>query len=153
MKLPNQTQGPVTLSRIDYSPRLSEETFAFAADITIVVNGKTLKGTVENAGHGGDNNIHPREVHDAVEAYAKTLPHEPSPYSAELYPQSYDSLISDLVAKALEAKDNVKWVKKGFTHVILVGDRGLYTKGAPAPAQITAFAAKYKGTAEVRALA
>ena len=137
MKLSNQTRGPITLSRIDYSPRLSEETLAFAADITVVVDGQTLKGTVRNEGHGGDNHISPTAVHEAVDAYAKTLPKLVDAYFPNGLAYSYDLLISEMIGAAVEAQEHAKYVKKGYTHAIFFGDsQVLYSKGEPSPATI-----------------
>lgn len=142
MKLPNQTRGPVSLTRIDYSPRLSEETEAFAAVITI--NG--LKCGVSNAGHGGSSRIDSREVEAAVDAYVKTLPAEASEYSPEPRAITGDYLIATMIGDAITEKNNAKYIAKGFTHAV-VGCWGMtmYIKGAPTAADIAEVQRKSSG--------
>lgn len=61
----------IELKRFTTNARLSQETTAFAADVW--VDGKKV-GYAENAGHGGNTNVHlDRAVRDAVEAHGKTL--------------------------------------------------------------------------------
>lgn len=142
MKLPNQTRGPVTLNRIDYSPRLSEETAAFAAVITI--NG--LKCGISNTGHGGSSRIDSREVEAALDAYAKTLPPEPSEYSPEPRAITGDYLIAMMIEDAITEKNNAKYIAKGFTHAV-VGCWGMtmYVKGAPTALDIVTVKRKSSG--------
>lgn len=61
----------IELKRISYNKRLSQETHAYSADIW--VNG-VKRGTVQNSGQGGPDNIFPRDLAHEIEAYAKTLP-------------------------------------------------------------------------------
>lgn len=129
MRVPNITRGPICLSKIEYFPRLSEETIAFTAEITI--NG--LRGTVQNEGHGGDNSISPPAVLDAVNAYAATLP--AVEFGGHTLPQNYDSLIGEIVGDAVEAiemqKERAKMAKKGFTHEVSVGTTIYYIRRQP----------------------
>jgi hypothetical protein len=120
MKLPTQTHGPVTLSQIDYAANLSQETFAFTAQIAITVAGTVLTSMVENDGHGGPNGIHSRAVEAAVAAYAATLPAEKIFANCEPVAVSADGLVSTMVGDALQARlqarEHAKWAKKGYTH-------------------------------------
>lgn len=104
MKLPDVVRGPVTLSKIDYAPLMSQETAAFVA--TICYEGIGC-ADVRNDGHGGANFIDPlgvgREIERAVEAYAEDLP----PYRDEHGELSMngDFLISLMVDEAIQARE------------------------------------------------
>jgi len=128
MKLLNITRGPVTLSKINYEPRRSEETSAFEAMISI--NGMSCN--VHNDGCGGANHIFDRRIEAAVSEYAKTLPPEPSSIEG-CEPLDYDAdflvsmMIGDAIEKMESAKEDAKMAKKGFTHrVHLSEDQSLY---------------------------
>lgn len=87
----------IELRKFSHYPRLSQETDAFNADV--YVDG-VKRGTAKNDGHGGPNMIHPRELNDQIEAYAKTLPPlPPSPGMEDLgpLPMSGDLFISLMV--------------------------------------------------------
>ena len=151
MKLPDQTKHGVTLSRIDYSPRLSEETPAFAAAIEF----GGLKGDVRNAGQGGDNEIHPRALHDAIAAHCATLPLIPARYeweNGEASPVTYDCLIAGMIDDAIEANEDRKLARKGFTFKVTAGDRALYCVGEPREADFKRLAAT-PATATVKNIA
>lgn len=61
----------IELRRFSTNARLSQETTAFAADVWI--DGKKV-GYAENAGHGGNTNVHlDPTIRSAVEAHGKTL--------------------------------------------------------------------------------
>ena len=129
MKLPNQTRGPVVLSKIDHAANMSEETLAFTA--TIEING--LRGTVRNDGRGGACLVTPwKGVGEAVETYAKTLPPAPCEWDPE-HPIAYtaDFLLAEMVGQAREEYEHRKMGKKGFTHYVVVGTRVVYFRGAP----------------------
>lgn len=139
MKIPNTSHGPLKLTKIDFAPRLSQETLAFAANIE--VNG--LKGHVQNDGHGGSNHIFPREVAEAVEAYARTLPpcRVTDEWGTDSLPYSANFLISEMIGKAVEqyetTREHKKMAKKGYTHYTVVGNRTVYSKGAPSAESLT----------------
>jgi hypothetical protein len=61
----------ITLKNISHNERLSEETNCFSA--TIYIDGKKA-GEASNHGHGGPTMLHPRELEQKIDAYAKTLP-------------------------------------------------------------------------------
>lgn len=127
MKLPNQTHGPVTLTKIEYYPRMSEETTAFVAKVEI--NG--LVGTAKNEGQGGPTFVMPRSVEQAIEAYAKTLPPDAQfglTYSADLL---ISEMVEEAAVKVEAAKEHRKMALKGFTHYCEWGVRGVYAKGTP----------------------
>ena len=62
MKLPKQTHGPLTLTKIDYAPNMSEETMAFTA--TVIIDGH--RGEVVNTGRGGMTYVRGNKAADAV---------------------------------------------------------------------------------------
>lgn len=133
MFLPDQTRGPVTISKIQYLPKSSHETFCFGA--FIAVNG--MSSPVNNEGTGGQNHVHDREVWDALTAYAKTLPKIKDPYSGDLYEMDADVLISEMIGDAIKSREHEKMRKRGFTHYMTDGGlRAYYTKHAPTQAEI-----------------
>jgi hypothetical protein len=128
MKLPTQTHGPVTLTNIDYAANLSQETLAFTAKISIVVDGEALSSSVENAGHGGSNNVLNHRTEAAIGTYAKTLPSIVS-HSMTLEMDT-DLFISELMSAALTAHD----LKRALSRKTLIRkyDGKLYEcKGKP----------------------
>jgi hypothetical protein len=154
MKLSPQTHGPVTLSKIDYAASMSEETVAFTGEISITVDGKTLKASVRNDGRGGPNCIQDHACSRAISDYAKTLPDDPTEYGS--IKMSADYLISMMVANALTAKDDSKYKKKGFTHGISAshptkGEVAFYAKGAPTVEMFKKMGVE-EATAKVRTL-
>lgn len=131
MKLPNQTRGPVSLMRIDYAPKLSEETLVFVA-VVAVSGGRPCR--VSNRGNGGGNEYGDVETERLVCEYAKTLP--PIECFGTMLPMSEDILISEMVQAAIKAQTRAKYLKKGFTHVV-EGERvAIYVVGAPNAADI-----------------
>jgi hypothetical protein len=92
----------IELRRVSYFARLSQETSAYAADIWI--DGKK-RGTVENAGQGGPDNIHPRELEDELNAYAKTLPPLTFEEGEEPLEQNAETLLGSLLTRWIAARD------------------------------------------------
>jgi len=121
MKLPNTSHGPVTLSKIDYAPSLSEETVAFSAVVDIA--GKSCR--VHNDGHGGANFVSDPAVYELIASYAATLPPEPGDMIGDeplTYDYDVDFLISTMIDSAVNAHERkrtiAKMVKAGYTHSI-----------------------------------
>jgi hypothetical protein len=98
MKLPNVSRGPVLLLDIDYAKNLSEETFAFTAQISVEGVGSAL---VSNNGRGGMSIVRDQRVYAAVQAYAASLPHEDIGHGMVI-PVDADFLISLLVGDAID---------------------------------------------------
>lgn len=95
----------IELKNVKYAAFASQETNCFSA--TIYIDGHK-RGTVENNGHGGCNNIIPWQLGQEIEAYAKTLPPEfPG------IPQSAEGLIGGLLDKWLEDRDLKRMCKTG----------------------------------------
>lgn len=117
----------IELKRISYSKRLSQETSAYAADVWI---DGVKHGTVENSGHGGPDMIRPRELADAIDTYAKTLP--PTEYMGTKLPMSAEMIFGDLLNDHLAWKDMTRAMKTKTLFVALDGK--LYSvKGTVAP--------------------
>lgn len=102
MKLPDVVHGPMTLSEIDYSPRLSQETAAFTGKLCYAGSGCA---GVSNDGHGGANMIEMwgdgRRIQAALERYAED--HPPYHHREGTLAMSADLLVSLLVDEALAA--------------------------------------------------
>lgn len=103
----------ITLSRVEYSPRLSEETNAFTA---IVCIDGVPAFEVSNRGNGGCDDHHPlkgqtyeqmRAKIEEVQAYAKTLPNEPK-YNLEM---DLDLLVGNAFEEWLTTRDLKKMLK------------------------------------------
>lgn len=124
MKLPNQTRGPVKLTKVEFYPRLSEETLAFNA--VVEING--MKGEAFNEGHGGPTSILPREVAVAINEYAKTLP--PSTEHGFTVGYDADMLVGEMVGEAADKvekdKEHRKMARKGYKVYCEFGNRGIY---------------------------
>ena len=101
MKLPNVSRGPVLLLDIDYAPKLSEETFAFTATVSVSSVGACI---VSNDGHGGANRIRDRRIAESVSAYAASLPEEPIGQGRSVRVDA-DFLISLMVGEAITARE------------------------------------------------
>ena len=93
----------ITLKNISHNERLSEETNCFSA--TIYIDGKKA-GEASNHGHGGPTMIHPRELEQKIDAYAKTLP--PVEVAGMTLEMDAELLIGDLLAAYLTRRDMQK---------------------------------------------
>ena len=133
MKLPTQVHGPVTLSRIDVAPNLSEETNAFTA----VVEVGASSCPVRNDGHGGETGISDRAVYDAIQTYTATLPPEVSQWFPDGLEVTPDYLIDSMVEDAFREREDARMVKRGFDHVAETESRAIYTVGTPTPMQVS----------------
>ncbi len=92
MRLPNVFRGPIALTNIQYSPELSEETFAFTADLKF--HGELA--SVRNDGRGGANLVRPYGVAYQIDRYLKDRPAEGGDTI------STDYLISLMVEEAIQ---------------------------------------------------
>lgn len=115
MKLPSITHGPVSLTKIEYSPRLSQETLAFAAVVT--VNG--VSAHVRNDGNGGCCMFSDWSVAEAIKAYCATLP--PAKYGQEEFTYDVDFLLSTMVEMAQAKRAQARITDKGLE--VLKGSR------------------------------
>jgi hypothetical protein len=105
----------IELKNVKYAAFASQETNCFSA--SIYIDGHK-RGTVENSGHGGCDNIRPWQLGQEIEAYAKTLPEEDVSYlyddgKVHTSPQSAEGLIGKLLEKWVEEKDLKRLCKTG----------------------------------------
>lgn len=104
----------ISLQRVTYSARMSEETSCFAADLYI--DGVKV-GQVRNDGRGGCHHLMPWSVQDRLAAHAKTL----SPITVMdgekvsiTYQPTWESLIDWALERHLQAKSYRALIKKKF---------------------------------------
>lgn len=122
----------IELRRLQIFDRMSEETTAFAADLYI----DGIKcGYAENQGHGGCTNYGPIQPFEktkpliaAAEAYCKSLPDivYPASHGMEEFSMActLEHTIDDIVEKAADAKENIKFEKaknKKMLSAIIIG--------------------------------
>jgi len=143
----------IELKRISHNARLSEETYAFTADVWI---DGVKAGEVQNAGHGGPDQWHPREVEARIDAYAATLPHTDvsdmySDGQKHTMEQSAEVLIANLVTAWLHEKEVKRALSKRILYTI-AGKDGIYqTKAIPAAQLKTLLASPETTTAKLKA--
>ena len=122
----------IELKKIKVSASLSQETNAYTAEIWI--NG-VKRGTVENHGQGGPDEVYPRELEQEINEYAKTLP-KIQAYGVELVP-NVDLIFGDIVEEHLLSKKLQRMLK---SKTVLVKDDKVYTcKGTPSSKQTEGF--------------
>lgn len=93
----------ITLKNISHNERLSEETNCFSA--TIYIDGKKA-GEASNHGHGGPTMIHPHDLEQRIDTYAKTLP--PLEVEGTSLEMNAEMLIDDLLTAHLLRRDMLK---------------------------------------------
>ena len=125
MKLPNQTLGPITLTKIDYVPSMSEETLAFTAVVRVSHSSRCscsglsgVSAQCKNDGHGGETRCYDADVVRALNAVAATLPPVPWELDDAGWQRTGVDLIDSMVQSALTAHEDAKLIKKGFTHEV-----------------------------------
>ena len=89
----------IELKKVKYSAALSQDTNAYSAEIW--VDG-VKRGTVQNQGMGGPDDVHPHTLAMEIIEYAKTLP-PISCFGKEL-PQSLEIVLGDILDKHLREK-------------------------------------------------
>lgn len=90
----------IELKNVKYSAFASEETYCFTA--SVYVDGKRA-GEVSNAGQGGCNNYHPRELEETLNQHAATLP--PLELDGQSLTQDADLLIGNLMDQWLSEQE------------------------------------------------
>lgn len=95
------------LRKVKYSPSLSEETYAFTAEIWM--DGKK-EGTASNHGHGGMTTIYPPALEDRLARIAAGLPKVDA--GDFTYQPTADSMVDDLLGDWLLAREREKLAKK-----------------------------------------
>lgn len=122
----------IELKNIKHSEFASQETHCFQA--TIYIDGKKV-GTVENQGHGGCDSVHPHQVAQQIDDYAKTLPKtvcdfiDPETGKPAEMEQSHETIFGEIVNNWLVAKDLKRAMSK---RVLYLKDGGVYQTKAMA---------------------
>ena len=110
----------IELKNLKHSDFASQETYCFEA--SVYIDGKKA-GTVSNQGCGGCHSYHPNTLYPLLKAEADKLPPEQwdlGGQSLTITPDA-DTIISELVTEALQAKD----LKSGMRRRILfIGEGG-----------------------------
>lgn len=134
---PTTTTGggaKIELKNLKHSDFASQETYCFEA--SVYVDGKKA-GTVSNQGCGGCHSYHPNTLYSLLKAEADKLPPHEWRLNEEvltIQPDA-DTLISELVTEALQAKD----LKSGMRRRILfVGDNDEIFETKPVEAAVLA---------------
>jgi len=122
----------IELKNIKHSEFASQETHCFQA--TIYIDGKKV-GTVENHGHGGCDSVHPHQVAQKIDDYAKTLPKtvcdfiDPETGKPAEIEQCHETIFGEIVNTWLVAKDLKRAMSK---RVLYLKDGGVYQSKAMA---------------------
>lgn len=122
----------IELKNIKHSEFASQETHCFQA--TIYIDGKKV-GTVENQGHGGCDSVHPHQVAQQIDDYAKTLPKtvcdfiDPDTGKPAEIEQSHETIFGEIVNNWLVAKDLKRAMSK---RVLYLKDGRVYVSGSMA---------------------
>lgn len=98
---------PLELRKVKYSPTLSEETYAFTAEVWM--DGKKV-GTAQNHGQGGMTTIYPPSLEDTLAAMAAKMPKQQA--GDFEYQPTADSIVDDLLGDWLLAREREKLAKK-----------------------------------------
>jgi len=110
----------IELKNIKHSEFASQETNCYQA--TIYIDGKRV-GTVENAGHGGCDNVYPYQVAQQIDAYAKTLPKtvcsfiDPETGKPAEMEQTHETIFGDIFTSWLMSKDLKRLMSKRIVFV------------------------------------
>lgn len=120
---PTTTTGggaKIELKNLKHSDFASQETYCFEA--SVYIDGKKA-GTVSNQGCGGCHSYHPNTLYQILAKEAAKLPHHEWRLNEEVLSVApdADTIISELVTEALQAKD----LKSGMRRRILfIGEDG-----------------------------
>lgn len=115
----------ITLKKVEYSERMSEETPCFCADV--YADGVKL-GSARNSGHGGDTDLY--GDFKVLHAYAKTLPPEHLECGGTFFDHKVTAgdLVEAQLYRWLHRKDLRRKLKK---YTLFVKDGVLYHVQAP----------------------
>lgn len=94
----------IELKNLKHSEFASQETYCFEA--SVYIDGKKA-GTVSNQGCGGCHSYHPNTLYTILKAEADKLPPEEVDLGGQIFTMKpdADTIISELVTEALQAKD------------------------------------------------
>jgi hypothetical protein len=110
----------IELKNIKFSEFASHETNCYQA--TIYIDGKRV-GTVENDGQGGCDHVHPYQVANQIDEYAKTLPvticsfNDPETGKLAEMEQNHETIFGELINQWLFEKDLKKALSKRILFV------------------------------------
>jgi hypothetical protein len=142
----------IELKNIKYSEFASHETSCYEA--TIYIDGKKV-GTVENGGYGGCDNVHPYQVAQQIDAYAKTLPPvvckwiDPDTGKPAEMEQTHETIFGDILTNWLHAKD----LKRAMSRCVMFTreDGKLYQATSMKKAALAKYLSESKLTEALRA--
>lgn len=110
----------IELKNIKHSEFASHETNCYQA--TIYIDGKKV-GTVENDGQGGCDHVHPWQLAQQIDEYAKTLPKtvcsfiDPETNKPAEMEQTHEAIFGDILTNWLMAKDLKRLMSKRIVFV------------------------------------
>ena len=113
----------IELKNIKYAAFASQETSCYEA--AIYIDGKKV-GTVENTGHGGSDNVHPWQLANQIDEYAKTLPFaacsfdDPRTGKPAMMAQDHETIFGGLLTTWLHERD----LKRAMSRRILFSRGG-----------------------------
>ena len=127
----------IELKNIKHSEFASHETNCYEA--TIYINGKR-EGVVSNDGQGGCDSVHPRQLAQEIDAYAKTLPPvvcewiDPKTGEPFVLEQTHETIFGELLTDWLVDKDLKRSLK---TKIIFMKEDGkVYETKTQKPAEL-----------------
>jgi hypothetical protein len=113
----------IELKNIKYAAFASQETSCYEA--TIYIDGKK-RGTVKNDGYGGSDNVHPWQLANEIDEYAKNLPFmacsfdDPRTGKPAVMAQDHETIFNDLLQAYLLDRD----LKRAMSRRILFRREG-----------------------------
>lgn len=132
----------IELKGIKYSAFASQETICYEA--SIYIDGVRV-GTVDNDGHGGSDNVHPWDVAERIDEYAKTLPKftcewidKETGKPGEIH-QTHEIIFGELMNDHLIKKDLKRFLA---SKILYTSDGKLYTTNAKSAAELKTALAK-----------
>lgn len=110
----------IELKNLKHSEFASQETYCFEA--SIYIDGKKA-GTVSNQGCGGCHSYHPHTLYEILKAEADKLPPEEVDLGGHIFTMTpdADTIISELVTEALQAKDLKSAMRR---RILFIGEDG-----------------------------
>jgi hypothetical protein len=127
----------IELKNIKHSEFASHETNCYEA--TIYINGKR-EGVVSNDGQGGCDSVHPWQLAQEIDAYAKTLPPvvcewiDPKTGEPFVLEQTHETIFGELLTDWLVDKDLKRSLK---TKIIFMKEDGkIYASKTQKPAEL-----------------
>ena len=132
----------IELRGIKYSAFASQETICYEA--SIYIDGVRV-GTVDNDGRGGSDNVHPWEVAERIDEYAKTLPKftcewiDPATGNPGEIHQNHEIIFGELMNDHLMKKDLKRFLA---SKILYTSDGKLYATNAKSASELKIALAK-----------